>query len=257
MKHLSMIGFAFSLASIFSTQAFAECVCVKEWIWGGCAQHECYSELSNGGGGGQSYENINLRNSCSRPIQAAIHFKDLNGNWTTNGWYNIAPGQQASVANTKNSIYYVYAESIEHQNFRLEWEGNDGRWPIHGSSQSYAFTKSRFNSNQWGTHTHNFLCDGMTKFHAVAVAWNGNGAWSARAANTEAQARQQALASCQNCSIAGAINPSSFACIALAGSNNHLFFRAAFNIGTAKSGAMQSCSVENQNCNIVYEYCNN
>ncbi len=46
-------------------------------------------------------------NECEVPLIAAVHYKNLDGDWTTGGWFSLAPGQTKEVALTKNAFFYV------------------------------------------------------------------------------------------------------------------------------------------------------
>ncbi len=251
---------------VVSSNAQAGCYCVKEWIWGGCAVHECYSELSGGGGAagnGLGYDKVNIKNDCARKIQAGIRFKDTNGNWTTNGWYTLLPGQQAYVANTKNRTYYIYAETVEPEQYRLKWEGEDTHSSIHGSSTVYGFFKRQITIPQWGTWTQNLKCDGMSRFHALAVAWNAQGFGSIQSANTVQEATTRAINSCNNlpnsggnCTAGPTVNTSSYACLALARSGNRLFSSIRGNLAEAELNALQSCTATLSGCTVALKFCN-
>ncbi len=60
-------------------------------------------------------------NNCSRPVQVALGYKNLNNNWETYGWWQFAPGQKANLFKkdgnspivSNNRIFYFYAETID------------------------------------------------------------------------------------------------------------------------------------------------
>lgn len=260
--------FAVLFAALFfvSSQAQATCYCVKEWIWGGCAVHECYAELSGGGGSagnGLGYHKINIKNECSRTLTAGIHFIDMTGNWQTNGWYNLQPGEQAYVANTKNRIYYIYAESFEPESTRLKWDGTDNYSPIHGSPNTYGFLKREITLQKWGTWTQHLKCDGLTRFHALAIAWNAQGAGSIQKANTVEEAQARALTSCNevinggtNCTAGPVVYPSSFACMTIARSGDRLFSGIGNTMPEAELSALQACTATMSGCTMALRACN-
>jgi hypothetical protein len=67
--------------------------------------------LANGGSdpatGRANYVTLKFGNECPMPIIAAVHYKTVDGKWTTGGWFSLAPGQTREVARTRNTIFYV------------------------------------------------------------------------------------------------------------------------------------------------------
>lgn len=98
-------------------------------------------------------------NACNRRIQTAIHYRDLSGNWITNGWWTLNPGESIHVANTTNRIFYSYAESIGPVNTRLFWRGAVRHFPIRGSSHTYGFRQRNMDMSSWGRWTERFTCN--------------------------------------------------------------------------------------------------
>ncbi len=103
------------------------------------------------------HDAVYLQNQCSRKISTAIHYKALDGQWITQGWWILAPGEKAFVAKTNNTIFYTYAESTDPVS-RLYWSGSDYYDVIRGSTQRYGFKKQQITSKEWGTWTTNFTC---------------------------------------------------------------------------------------------------
>ena len=67
---------------------------------------------------------IFLRNNCSSPIDVAIHYLDGNsglGNWRSDGWFRVMPGEKRSVVSTGGRYVYFYAVSPEDKT--SEWSG--------------------------------------------------------------------------------------------------------------------------------------
>jgi hypothetical protein len=106
-----------------------------------------------------NYFTINFSNKCSKPIQAAIRYKKLDNTWATRGWILLNPRQTASLAKTKNTIYYSYAESVASAPTRKTWSGNDGYYPVQASPTKYGFAKKDITSENWGTWTQSFSCN--------------------------------------------------------------------------------------------------
>lgn len=106
-----------------------------------------------------AWDQIYLQNQCYRRIQAAIVVEEVGRGWQTKGWYVLEPGETAYVADTRNSTYYVYAESIGPKTSRLHWWAEDYWTPIRGSNEQYGFIQDAIRSDRWGAWTHNFTCD--------------------------------------------------------------------------------------------------
>lgn len=104
-------------------------------------------------------DTIYFLNKCRKKIQTAITYKDVRGNWRTEGWWTLEPGKKANVANTKNRTYYIYAESIGSKSERTYWSGNDIHEKIRNSSKKYGFLKKKISMDKWGTWTHSFTCN--------------------------------------------------------------------------------------------------
>jgi hypothetical protein len=104
------------------------------------------------------HDAVYLQNQCNRRIQTAISYKAIDGQWATNGWWILDPGEKAFVAKTANTIFYTYAESIDPTTPRLYWSGSDYYAPIRGSSQRYGFQKQQITMKEWGTWTTSFTC---------------------------------------------------------------------------------------------------
>jgi uncharacterized membrane protein len=112
----------------------------------------------------QNYSNdshfrVYFVNTCNRRIQTAVHFRDLSGNWITEGWWTLEPGEQAFVAQTTNRIFYMYAESIGPVANRIYWDGSVRYFNIRGSRDSYGFRQRNMDMNTFGRWTERFNCN--------------------------------------------------------------------------------------------------
>ena len=72
---------------------------------------------------GWSSTGLHFRNSTSSTVSVTIMYFDPDGcagygDWGTQGWWNIAPGQEVNVKNTSNRYATFYAHSD-----RLDWSG--------------------------------------------------------------------------------------------------------------------------------------
>lgn len=99
---------------------------------------------------------ISFKNDCHFRIRTAIHYRDLSGNWVTNGWWTLNPGQTALVVYTTNQIYYIYAEPTGRGDF--DWEGSDYFDHIRGSPNTYGFRERNMHMTTWGTFEQSFAC---------------------------------------------------------------------------------------------------
>lgn len=85
-------------------------------------------------GGARAYD-YKFTNNCNKRVRLAIHYKDTNNKWRTEGWWIFRPGESSYLTSSgrriksKNSIWYYYAEVV---NGRERWSGDhtyslDGR----------------------------------------------------------------------------------------------------------------------------------
>jgi V8-like Glu-specific endopeptidase len=101
----------------------------------------------------QDYFKLHLKNKCHRTIWVAIHTSDLDAQWTVKGWWKLAPGEKAYVANTRNINYYFHAESDN----GLKWSG-DKYWYVRGKGP-YGFKHKKIGLTEWGDFTQSFTCN--------------------------------------------------------------------------------------------------
>lgn len=247
---------------LWSGSAFGDSICVSYWPWGACALWENTSTLSDGGGSTSSrgYDKIFFKNRCSRKMTTAIHYKDMNNNWTTAGWWTLEPGQSAFVATTKNSIFYVHGQTIDSEENRLRWGGSDWHGRVRNSAVE-GFRKVRSNPSSFVDYTYNFDCDGISRYKTIALAWDGNGRWSTRIRNRLDDAVREAKTSCgSTCELSGSrVNPGSYGCLALVGANSssRLFASTRQSKGDAESAALSDCRNSEGGCQVRWSGCNN
>lgn len=244
-----------------SYTANAGSVCVSYWPWGACALWENTSELSDSSSSSErGYDRIYFKNTCSRNIQTAIHVRDMDNDWETKGWWTLSPGETVYVANTKNSIFYTFAETIEYPVNRLRWEGTDYSDSVNNQGDRVGFRKVRSDSDHYVDYTYSFSCDGVYRHKAIALAWNSNGAWATRIRNTLEEARRAALAECSNCSLSESqVDPRTPGCLALAkaSQSGQLFASVASTDTEARNKALLSCRQTAGGCIIEGLSCNN
>lgn len=102
--------------------------------------NEEYSQ-SQGGGARQSGTSQGYRyyftNNCSRPVTLAIRYRDVAGQWRTEGWWKFAPGAGNYLSSSthqelrsNSAVWYYYAEATDGSGW--SWTGSlpvsfDGR----------------------------------------------------------------------------------------------------------------------------------
>jgi hypothetical protein len=247
---------------LWSGAAFAESVCVSYWPWGACALWENYSTLSGSGGStsGRGYDRIYFKNNCSRKMSSAIRYKSTSGNWQTGGWWTLAPGEKKFVATTKNSIFYVHAQTIDHEVNKLRWGGSDWRGRVRNSDLE-GFRKVRSNPSSFVDYTYNFSCDGVNKYKSIALAWSQNGRYATRIRNRADDARQAALSACgSSCQLSTTkVRSGSYACMAVvgAGQSTARFASVRTNKRDAEYAALSDCTRGESGCTVLWSGCNN
>ena len=98
---------------------------------------------------------IKFNNKCSKSVYVAVHYLDLNDQWTTQGWFDLAPGQTGTVAHTRNTLFQFYAEA---KNGGNKWEGTDSYRTVRSDSTKYGFKTVKINMNTYGTWTQGLTC---------------------------------------------------------------------------------------------------
>jgi hypothetical protein len=101
-----------------------------------------------------TYFKIVIENTCDKPISVAIHYENLEGTWVTRGWYEIATGESAYLADTKNAVYYTYARTTDQM---VIWKGDDTFQDVAGSG-TYGFEKKQIRLSTYGDWTESFNC---------------------------------------------------------------------------------------------------
>lgn len=82
---------------------------------------------------------IRLANTCSKAINAVIHYRNAAGEWITSNWQEAAAGQQRLLARSSSPTFYLYAEIAGPNGAR--WEGKDLQRRIGNSQRQYGFSK--------------------------------------------------------------------------------------------------------------------
>lgn len=99
-----------------------------------------------------TYDRIFLKNDCYKTLYVALHYVDLNGTWTTGMW-KMPPGQLFYVADTKNTIFYTWARSVD-QTYVLS--GNNY---ISYGGMTLGMRQNKITSTEWGDWIQTFMCN--------------------------------------------------------------------------------------------------
>jgi len=81
---------------------------------------------------------IYFKNKTSEKVEVAVRYKNLDGEWETGGWYHLDPGDDAYLVNTKNAIFYYFAEAIYED---WVWSGDDNYYYVRNSDKKFGFKK--------------------------------------------------------------------------------------------------------------------
>jgi len=115
--------------------------------------------LTTPSSGSSSGFSFHVKNHCRHPIQLAIRYRQLNGDWRTGAWWSFDGGESSYLASdgarvlTKNSVFYYYAET---KDGRLHWSGDD--LDVRVSGRSLAMAEMRDNE---GDSEVSFSCPGQ------------------------------------------------------------------------------------------------
>jgi hypothetical protein len=101
-----------------------------------------------------AYFKILIENACQKPIEVAIYYEGLDGQWTTRGWYEISAGTQAPLVDTKQAKYYTYARTKDQM---INWKGNDTFQKVTGEKK-YGFALKQIPLSSYGTWKETFNC---------------------------------------------------------------------------------------------------
>lgn len=101
-----------------------------------------------------NYFRLHYENGCHQTIWTALHYRNLDKQWVTNGWWKLSPGQKAYVANTRNRYYYIYAQN---DRGTRRWSGNYS-YRVRGKGP-YNFKEEKIGGTTFRKFTQEFRCD--------------------------------------------------------------------------------------------------
>ena len=115
------------------------------------------AELTDPEAGSDGLSRVYIRNNCDSPIDVAIHYLDGQsglGNWRSDGWFRLKPGEKRSAASTKGRYVYFYASSPT--DISSEWSGT---FYHHLQGNRYGFFKVDLGTGVVD-FTQSFNCEG-------------------------------------------------------------------------------------------------
>lgn len=81
---------------------------------------------------------IYYENRSDEPIEVAIRYKTVTGQWQTRGMTVLAPGEKQLMGLSTETTYYSYAQTTNWR--KKKWKG-DYRFPLKSSSRNVQFKK--------------------------------------------------------------------------------------------------------------------
>lgn len=106
----------------------------------------------------QTSREFYFKNECSEPIELLIRYKQLDGTWVTEGWWNFSPNERAYLTNSEsrirfdNSEIYYYAQ-IPSESYA--WQGTE---EITFDDETYLMRKAQLSPNSDGDWYLNLDC---------------------------------------------------------------------------------------------------
>lgn len=105
-----------------------------------CENNSNSSSSQNSSQGNSSSDSFNFKitNNCKHKAKLALHYRKLDGNWSTNGWWEINGNswryltfKDGSYVKTNNSIFYYYAEAADGSFY---WSGGNKNYTLNGKN---------------------------------------------------------------------------------------------------------------------------
>jgi hypothetical protein len=95
---------------------------------------------------------MHFQSTCNETMSVLIYFKNMADAWEAKGWYNLAPGKDMYVENTRNRLFYYYARSKSH-----EWKGAK---TFAFAGTNYSFREKTIPEKDWGVTKTVLTCSG-------------------------------------------------------------------------------------------------
>lgn len=238
---------------------------------------------------------VNIKNSCSRTLIVGLHYRNLNDQWATEGWWTLQPGQTMPFS-TQEKNFFLYGQTQHsQQDLVLRFTGTEYYDKIRGSDQTFGFMGIHFENPEvpgYVTYTQDLTCPGVPPYNSVALAFNSRGDWSVVKALDLETAKQNALNQCRvlwkeepdlilpnlpigvaaginanhaahqaaerACTVTAVVGNDRPTCMALARSSSRTIYYAWNERNQeAINAALQSCSnATNSSCGLITSFCN-
>lgn len=98
-----------------------------------------------------TFDKIHFKNSCDSRIAIVVHYKDLDGDWISDGPWRLEAGEEGYLFDTKNSLFYYYAVSAN----GMKWQGD---YNFRFEDNIVPMRKHEYNTPNWGDYTLNLTC---------------------------------------------------------------------------------------------------
>ena len=66
---------------------------------------------------------IYFENKSQKPVKAAVRYKEYAGNWKSEGWISLSPGEKKLIGLSDETTYFYYAQ-VDTRRTSKEWKGN-------------------------------------------------------------------------------------------------------------------------------------
>lgn len=86
---------------------------------------------------------VYISNDCREAVWFAARFRNGDGNWVTEGFWTLDPGERAQLFTSTENTYYYYAES---QNTRMKWDGDAQRVTLY--DRTYGLRRKTIKHNR-------------------------------------------------------------------------------------------------------------
>lgn len=92
-------------------------------------------------------------NNCRHEIRLAVHYRNMDGDWVTRGWWIFEPGETSVLREARGRIrsmnqnWYYYAECTGSR--RCHWTGDDVQVRLRGRTLDMIRRTDRQGDNEW------------------------------------------------------------------------------------------------------------
>lgn len=108
---------------------------------------------------------IAFNNKCNQKVRVAIRYVDRGGEWQSEGFWSISPGETRTVAVGTSRTFFYYAAAAG-----ARWQSEDHTFLVEGDPIPYKMRRWEIDANVVGAYTHNLLCpDGLSGYEVRAA----------------------------------------------------------------------------------------